>query len=60
MNKSGMLALMDAQAREEWYNSLEKDDIPAVNEENILSTFEQLHQSKRRCSSVGSLTFLKD
>ena len=27
MNKSGMLALMDAQARDEWYNSLEKDDI---------------------------------
>ena len=60
MNKSGMLALMDAQARDEWYNSLEKDNIPAVSEENILSTFEQLHQSKRRCSSVGSLTCLKD
>lgn len=28
MNKSGMLALMDAQARDEWYNNLEKDDIP--------------------------------
>jgi hypothetical protein len=24
MQKSGMLAIMDAQAREEWYNSLEK------------------------------------
>lgn len=46
MKKSGMLALMDAQARDEWYNSLEKDDIPTVSEENILSTFKQLHQSK--------------
>lgn len=53
MNKSGMLALMDAQARDEWYNSLEKDDIPAVSEENILSTFEQLHQSKAEVFERG-------
>lgn len=46
MKKSGMLSLMDAQARDQWYNSLEKDDIPAVSEMNILSTFEQLHQSR--------------
>ena len=46
MKKSGMLSLMDAQAREQWYNSLEKDDIPAVSEENILSTFKQLHLNK--------------
>jgi hypothetical protein len=38
--------LMDAQARDQWYNSLEKDDIPAVSEANILSTFEQLHLNK--------------
>lgn len=53
MNKSGMLALMDAQAREEWYNSLEKDDIPAASEENILNTFEQLHQSKAEVFERG-------
>ena len=53
MNKSGMLALMDAQARDEWYNSLEKDDIPAISEENILSTFEQLHQSKAEVFERG-------
>lgn len=46
MNKSGMLALMDAQARDQWYNSLEMDDIPAISEENILDIFEQLHLSK--------------
>lgn len=46
MKKSGMLALMDEQARDEWYNSLEKDDIPAISEANILNTFEQQHQSK--------------
>jgi hypothetical protein len=26
MKESGMLSLMDAQIREQWYNSLEKDD----------------------------------
>ncbi len=59
MNKSGMLALMDAQAREEWYNSLEKDDIPAVSEENILSTFEQLHQSKVEVFERGIINVFK-
>ncbi|KLF43462.1 DUF4942 domain-containing protein [Klebsiella aerogenes] len=59
MNKSGMLALMDAQARDEWYNSLEKDDIPAVSEENILSTFEQLHQSKTEVFERGIINVFK-
>lgn len=59
MNKSGMLALMDAHAREEWYNSLEKDDIPAVSEENILSTFEQLHQSKAEVFERGIINVFK-
>lgn len=59
MNKSGMLALMDAQAREEWYNSLEKDDIPTVSEENILSTFEQLHQSKAEVFERGIINVFK-
>ena len=59
MNKSGMLALMDAQARDEWYNSLEKDDSPAVSEENILSTFEQLHQSKAEVFERGIINVFK-
>lgn len=59
MNKSGMLALMDAQARDEWYNSVEKDDIPAVSEENILSTFKQLHQSKAEVFERGIINVFK-
>jgi len=46
MLKSGMLSLMDAQAREQWNKNLEGDNIPAISEANILSTFEQLHHSK--------------
>ena len=59
MNKSGMLALMDAQARDEWYNSLEKDNIPAVSEENILSTFEQLDHSKAEVFERGIINVFK-
>ncbi|HAT1685430.1 TPA: DUF4942 domain-containing protein [Klebsiella oxytoca] len=59
MKKSGMLALMDAQARDAWYNSLEKDDIPAISEENILSTFKQLHQSKGEVFERGVINVFK-
>ncbi|ECG5644436.1 DUF4942 domain-containing protein [Salmonella enterica subsp. enterica serovar Poona] len=59
MKKSGMLSLMDAQAREQWYNSLEKDDIPALSEANILSTFEQLHQSKSEVFERGVINVFK-
>ncbi|EMW2203085.1 MULTISPECIES: DUF4942 domain-containing protein [Enterobacteriaceae] len=59
MKKSGMLSIMDAQARDQWYNSLEKEDIPAVSEENILSTFEQLHQSKGDVFERGVINVFK-
>ncbi|EMX9648058.1 TPA: DUF4942 domain-containing protein [Salmonella enterica] len=59
MKTSGMLSIMDAQARDQWYNSLEKEDIPAVSEENILSTFEQLHQSKDEVFERGVINVFK-
>ncbi|EPN2805218.1 DUF4942 domain-containing protein [Serratia marcescens] len=59
MNKSGMLSLMDAQARAEWHNSLEKEDIPAISESNILSTFEQLHKSKGEVFKRGVINTFK-
>ncbi|WP_038427310.1 DUF4942 domain-containing protein [Escherichia coli] len=39
MQHSGMLSLMDAQAHDTWYRSLEYDNFPEI-------TFEQLHQNK--------------
>ena len=59
MKKSGMLSLMDAAAGEQWYNSLEKEDIPAVSEENILSTFEQLHLNKGEVFERGVINVFK-
>ena len=46
MLKSGMTALMDAQARDQWHKNLEEGDLPAISEANILSTFERLHLNK--------------
>lgn len=59
MQRSGMLSLMDAQARDQWYNSLEKEDIPEISEANILSTFEQLHQSKGEVFERGVINVFK-
>jgi hypothetical protein len=58
MNKSGMLSLMDADARDEWHKSL-RDDIPAISEDNILSTFRQLHQSKDEVFERGVINVFK-
>ena len=59
MSKSGMLSLMDAQARDEWHKSLEKDDIPAISEDNILSTFERLHQDKHAVFERGVINVFR-
>ncbi|BFI55482.1 DUF4942 domain-containing protein [Yersinia pseudotuberculosis] len=59
MKKSGMLSLMDAQARDQWYRNLEGDNIPAVSEANILSTFEQLHQQKDEVFERGIINVFK-
>lgn len=39
MQRSGMFAIMDAQARDQWHNSLEKNDISAISEAIIRSAF---------------------
>ena len=59
MNKSGMQSLMDAQARDEWHKSLEKNDIPAISENNILSTFEQLNHDKQAVFERGVINVFK-
>lgn len=59
MKKSGMLSLMDAQARDQWYNSLEKDDIPSISEDNILNTFKQLHLNKGDVFERGVINVFK-
>lgn len=59
MLKSGMLSLMDAQARDQWHKSLEEGELPAISEENILTTFEQLHHSKLDVFERGVINVFK-
>lgn len=59
MLKSGMLSLMDAQARDQWHQNLEDGDLPAISQANILSTFEQLHQSKTEVFERGIINVFK-
>ena len=59
MLKSGMLALMDAQARDQWHKNLEEGDLPAISKENILTTFEQLHLNKMDVFERGIINVFK-
>lgn len=59
MLKSGMLSLMDAQARTQWYQNLEDGELPTISEANILSTFEQLYQSKADVFERGIINVFK-
>ncbi|MDY4387145.1 DUF4942 domain-containing protein [Pectobacterium aroidearum] len=59
MLRSGMMALMDAQARDQWHKNLEEGDLPAISEANILSTFEQLHLNKMEVFERGIINVFK-
>lgn len=59
MLKSGMMALMDAEAREQWRQNLEECDLPTISEAHILSTFEQLHLNKMDVFERGIINVFK-
>lgn len=59
MKKSGMLSIMDAQARDQWYRNLESKDLPTISEESIYSTFEQLHRDKGEVFERGVISVFK-
>lgn len=59
MLKSGMMALMDAQARDQWHKNTEEGDLPAISKANILSTFEQLHLNKMDVFERGIINVFK-
>ncbi len=59
MKRSGMLSLMDAQARDQWYRNLEGDNIPSISDESIYSTFKQLHRDKGEVFERGVINVFK-
>lgn len=50
---------MDAKARDQWYRNLESKDLPAISEESIFSTFEQLHRDKGEVFERGVINVFK-
>lgn len=60
MLKSGMLTLMDAEARSQWTKNLEEGDFPAISEVNIISTFEQLHHNKQQVFERGIINIFRE
>ena len=59
MTESGMRSLMDAKARHQWDESLEKGEFPEFTRENIESTFQQLHGSRADIFERGVLEVFK-
>ncbi|MFN3069395.1 DUF4942 domain-containing protein [Serratia sp. J2] len=59
MKKSGMLSIMDAQARDQWYRNLESKDVPAISTDSIYSTFERLHHDKGEVFERGVINVFK-
>ena len=59
MNESGMRSLMDAKARQQWDESIEKGEFPAFTRENIVNTFQDLHGSRDDIFERGVLAVFK-
>lgn len=59
MNQSGMLTLMDEQARDAWNASLENEDFPEITHDNILASFQQLNNEKGQVFERGVINVFK-
>ncbi len=59
MKKSGMLSLMDDQARTEWGNNLERGEYPEVTFDNIQASFKQLNNEKNAVFERGVINLFK-
>ncbi|MBZ7671266.1 DUF4942 domain-containing protein [Klebsiella grimontii] len=59
MQQSGMLALMNDQSSTEWYQNMEDNKFPEISEENILATFQHLHDTKAEVFERGVINVFK-
>lgn len=46
MRESGLMTFMDAKAREQWREKIDKVQTPALTRENIAATFQQLYAAR--------------
>lgn len=58
MEESGNLALMDAKARQEWHDSLNKE-VPELTLANIRATFQSLYESREDLFNRGVINIFK-
>ncbi|WP_083275048.1 DUF4942 domain-containing protein [Edwardsiella hoshinae] len=59
MTRSGMLALMDAQARDEWLRNLESHGFPEGSAANIHATFKQLFEDREEMFERGVINIFR-
>lgn len=59
MNKSGMLSLMDDEARTKWSRDLEFGDFPEITYENIQASFQQLNLEKEFVFERGVINLFR-
>lgn len=59
MHESGLWSLMDAKAREQWGEKIDKQEVPELTAENIRATFESLHDSRGEMFERGVLAAFK-
>ena len=59
MLESGLWSLMDAKAREEWRDKIDKIEVPPLTRENIAATFEALHGCRGEMFERGVLRCFK-
>lgn len=60
MHESGMRTLMDAKARAEWDERIEKYDVPELSAENVASTFGMMFDSRQDIFDRGVIQCFKN
>jgi hypothetical protein len=59
MSESGLRTIMDAEARQTWDRQITRGEIPALTLENILATFEVLHNTRDAMFDRGVIECFK-
>lgn len=59
MNESGMRTLMDAKARQEWDDRIEKCETPVLTDQNIRATFGDMYSARAEIFDRGVIACFK-
>lgn len=59
LNDSGLRTFMDAKARKQWDDALQRGDFPPLTVDNIASTFRQMHDTRGEMFERGVIAVFK-